>query len=79
MCRADAIWCSADDAPAIAQAINLLVRDEAVRRRYEEAAARLAAQFDWSNIETRFTEVLQETIREAARNRPERDPLVQPS
>lgn len=69
----------ADDATAIAQAINLLVRDEAVRRRYEEAAARLAAQFDWSNIETRFTEVLQETICEAARNRPERDPLVQPS
>lgn len=66
----------ADDAATISQAINLLLRDSAVRRRYEKAAAKLAAQYDWSNIEKRFTEVLQKAIREATQNRLARDPLV---
>ncbi len=50
----------ADDAATQVQAITLLLRDSALRRRYEQAAARLAAQYDWSNIERRFTEVLQQ-------------------
>jgi sugar transferase (PEP-CTERM/EpsH1 system associated) len=50
----------ADDALTLAQAITLLLRDSELRRRYEEAAARLAAQYDWSNIEQRFAQVLQE-------------------
>ena len=50
----------ADDAASQIQAITLLLRDSTLRRRYEEAAARLAAQYDWSNIERRFAEVLQQ-------------------
>jgi glycosyltransferase involved in cell wall biosynthesis len=50
----------ADDATSFAHAINLLLRDAAVRRLYEEAAARLAVQFDWPNIGNRFAEILRE-------------------
>jgi glycosyltransferase involved in cell wall biosynthesis len=53
----------ADDATSQIQAITLLLRDSALRRRYEQAAAQLAAQYDWSNIERRFAEVLQEVSR----------------
>jgi glycosyltransferase involved in cell wall biosynthesis len=56
----------ADDATSQIQAITLLMRDSALRRRYEQAAAQLAAQYDWSNIERRFTEVLQEVSRGTA-------------
>jgi glycosyltransferase involved in cell wall biosynthesis len=66
----------ADDAAAISQAINLLLRDAAVRRGYEEAAAKLAAQYDWSHIEKRFTEVLHAAICERAQNIPTRDTLA---
>jgi sugar transferase (PEP-CTERM/EpsH1 system associated) len=50
----------ADDAATFAQAITLLLRDSALRRRYEEAAPKLAGQYDWSNIAQRFAQVLQE-------------------
>jgi glycosyltransferase involved in cell wall biosynthesis len=66
----------ADDAASIVQAINLLLRDSAVRRRYEGAAAKLAAQYDWSNIERRFAQVLWEATRQTAQVRSTRDPLV---
>src|ERR1022692_1183664 len=56
----------ADDATSQIQAITLLLRDSALRRRYEKAATQLAAQYDWSNIERRFTEVLQEVSRGTA-------------
>lgn len=49
----------ADDAATLADAIILLLRDSALRRRYEQAAATLAAQYDWANIAQRFLEVLQ--------------------
>jgi len=53
------------DSPAeFADAILLLVRDNAIRRRYEESAAKLAAQFDWSHIAVRFADVLQNAVRE---------------
>jgi glycosyltransferase involved in cell wall biosynthesis len=58
----------ADDAATISQAINLLLRDSVLRRRYEEAAAKLAAQYDWSNIEQLFAQVLQDAIRGARQN-----------
>ena len=58
----------ADDAIALAQAITLLLRDSALRRGYEEAAARLASQYDWSNIEHRFAEVLEKVSRETGRS-----------
>lgn len=50
----------ADDAAKLADAIILLLRDSALRRRYEEAAATLAARFDWSNVTRLFAEVLRE-------------------
>jgi glycosyltransferase involved in cell wall biosynthesis len=49
----------ADDANSFADAILLLLRDAQVRRRFEEAAVRLAAQFDWSVVAGQFAEVLQ--------------------
>ncbi len=53
----------ADDEASFADAITLLLRDSALRRRYEEAAAKLAAQYDWSNIGQRFAEILGEVSR----------------
>lgn len=53
----------ADDAAAFAEAIVLLLRDGRLRRQYEIAATKLAAQYDWSNIGERFVEVLQQVSR----------------
>ncbi len=49
----------ADNARGFAAGILHLLRDAALRRRYEDAAAKLAAQYDWSHIARRFAEVLQ--------------------
>lgn len=49
----------ADNAVGFATGILHLLRDAALRRRYEDAAAKLAAQYDWSHIALRFAEVLQ--------------------
>jgi glycosyltransferase involved in cell wall biosynthesis len=56
----------ADDATTQIRAITLLLRDSVLRRRYEVAAAKLAAQFDWLTIERRFAEVLQQVSRGTA-------------
>jgi glycosyltransferase involved in cell wall biosynthesis len=56
----------ADDARSQIAAITLLLRDSVLRGRYEQAAAQLAAQYDWSNIERRFSEVLQQVTRRTA-------------
>jgi glycosyltransferase involved in cell wall biosynthesis len=66
----------ADDAAAFADAIILLLRDASLRRQYEQAAAKLAARYDWSNIVQRFAEVLQETSRNAELSSALRDPSV---
>ena len=66
----------ADDAASIVQAINLLLRDSIARRQYEEAAAKLAAQYDWSNIEQRFAQVLRAATHQPEQVRSTRDPLV---
>lgn len=58
----------ADDATTFAQAITLLLRDPVPRRRYEEAAAQLAALYDWSNIEQRFAKILREVSRKATQS-----------
>jgi polysaccharide biosynthesis protein PslH len=50
-----------DDAEGFANATILILTDPMLRRRYEEAAARLAAQYDWSKIAQQFAVVLQET------------------
>ena len=55
----------ADEADSFADATILLLTDAALRRRYEEAAARLAAQYDWSNIVQQFSAVLQDTCSSA--------------
>jgi len=48
----------ADDAGSFAQAVIMLLRDRELRRRYEQAAAQTAIQYDWSAIGERFSEVL---------------------
>jgi polysaccharide biosynthesis protein PslH len=48
-----------DDASAFAEAILLLLRDAGMRGRFEQAAVRLAAQFDWSVVTAQFADVLQ--------------------
>jgi glycosyltransferase involved in cell wall biosynthesis len=57
----------ADDATAFAGAIALLLNNANLRHQYEQAAAKLAAQYDWSNIAQRFTEVLEQVLQEALR------------
>jgi polysaccharide biosynthesis protein PslH len=49
----------ADNAGAFADAVILLLRNPIRRRQYEQAAATLAAQHDWSKIADRFAAVLQ--------------------
>jgi glycosyltransferase involved in cell wall biosynthesis len=53
----------ADSPEAFADAILQLVDDASLRRRFEEAGAKLAAQFDWSLVAERFVAVLEETAR----------------
>jgi glycosyltransferase involved in cell wall biosynthesis len=48
----------ADDAATFADSILLLLRDEALRRKYEAAATELASRFDWSKIVEQFAGVL---------------------
>jgi len=48
----------ADDASSFADAVILLLRDAETRRKFEQAARELAAQFDWSRIAPKFAEVL---------------------
>ena len=53
----------ADEPAAFANAIVKLTRDSALRRQYELAAARLASQYDWSNIAGVFADALQRACR----------------
>jgi glycosyltransferase involved in cell wall biosynthesis len=52
----------ADDASSFTDAILLLLRDAGLRRKYEQAAVRLASQFDWSRIVLQFADVLRKAI-----------------
>jgi glycosyltransferase involved in cell wall biosynthesis len=52
----------ADDPSTFAQAILTLLRDGELRRRYERAAAALAAQYDWSAIGVKFGKVLDAVV-----------------
>lgn len=58
----------ADDPTAFADAILTLIRDPILRQRYENSAAKLAAQYDWSNIVHLFGDVLRMVSRDAALN-----------
>lgn len=48
-----------DDPERFADAVVRLLTDAPLRRRYEEAGLRLAAQYDWSKIAAQFSAVLQ--------------------
>jgi glycosyltransferase involved in cell wall biosynthesis len=52
----------ADDPRAFTRGILQFLGDSALRRHYEDAAARLAAQYDWQHIARRFAEVLEEAV-----------------
>jgi glycosyltransferase involved in cell wall biosynthesis len=52
----------ADDASSFSDAILLLLRDASLRRKYEQAAVRMASQFDWSRIVLQFADVLRKAI-----------------
>jgi len=56
----------ADDAVSFSEAINLLLKDADLRHRFESAAARLAAQYDWSNIVEQFAAVLQQACNQSS-------------
>jgi glycosyltransferase involved in cell wall biosynthesis len=49
----------ADGPVAIAGAVTMLLQDAELRRRYERAAAALAAQYDWTAIGDKFAQVLE--------------------
>lgn len=57
----------ADDADSFAKAIVLFLRDEALRRRFEAAAAATAGKYDWPVITRQFVEVLKATMQAASR------------
>jgi polysaccharide biosynthesis protein PslH len=48
----------ADDATSFADAVILLLRDAAMRHKIEQAAVRLAVQYDWSQVVKQFAAVL---------------------
>jgi len=55
----------ADDPEAFAGAVIKLLQNADLRRRYEQAAATLAAKYDWATIGDKFSDVL-ETLTRAA-------------
>jgi glycosyltransferase involved in cell wall biosynthesis len=48
----------ADTPQAFSEAVVMLLRDPSLRRRYEQAAASLAAQFDWAAIGVQLAQLL---------------------
>ncbi|MGA7402233.1 MAG: glycosyltransferase, partial [Candidatus Sulfotelmatobacter sp.] len=50
----------ADNAQSFAAAVVRLLKEPELRRSYEQAAATLAARYDWSQIARRFAEVLRD-------------------
>ncbi|MGB9233242.1 MAG: glycosyltransferase family 4 protein [Terriglobales bacterium] len=52
----------ADDAPSFADAVILLLRDATMRRKIEQAAVRLAVQYDWSQVVKQFAQVLSNLV-----------------
>ncbi len=52
----------ADQPSSFGDSIITLLSDVPLRRKYEKAAAALAARYDWSNIARQFQEVLQQAI-----------------
>ncbi len=55
----------ADDPKSFVDAILLLLRNGDLRRKYEQAAVKLASQHDWSRIAEHFTVVLKAAVRDS--------------
>ncbi|MFN2511740.1 MAG: glycosyltransferase family 4 protein [Pyrinomonadaceae bacterium] len=53
----------ADDARTFADSVLTLLRDTTIRREFAEAAAKLAAQHDWSVVVNRFEDALVEAVK----------------
>ncbi len=49
----------ADGATNFGASVSLLLKDEAMRNKYERAAAELAARYDWSNVGAEFEAILE--------------------
>jgi glycosyltransferase involved in cell wall biosynthesis len=58
----------ADDAETFADAVIRLLSDHDLRRRYEQAAAPLAAKYDWSQVAEQFAAALQSVSLNNARS-----------
>jgi polysaccharide biosynthesis protein PslH len=52
----------ADSAESLASAVIELIRNPALRHNYEQAAALLAARYDWSEIARAFANVLEQSL-----------------
>jgi glycosyltransferase involved in cell wall biosynthesis len=57
----------ADDPGAFAASVTMLLEDVELRRRYERAAATLAAKYDWAAIADKFGQVLERLAGTASR------------
>jgi glycosyltransferase involved in cell wall biosynthesis len=60
----------ADDPSAFAGAVTRLLQDVELRRRYERAAAALAARYDWAVIGDQFAQVLETVVATAGFEEP---------
>jgi glycosyltransferase involved in cell wall biosynthesis len=56
----------ADDPKGFAEAVLMLLQNVDVRKRYERAAAELAARYDWPAVAARFEEVLEKVAGQAS-------------
>jgi glycosyltransferase involved in cell wall biosynthesis len=56
----------ADSASSFADAVILLLREATLRRKFEQAAVRLAAQYDWSHVVQQFATVLRKLTPESS-------------
>jgi glycosyltransferase involved in cell wall biosynthesis len=67
----------ADNPAAFADAVVLLLQNDALRRKYEEAALAIARKHDWSVVVTQFADVLCKVILASPEGRPMPAPVHQ--
>jgi polysaccharide biosynthesis protein PslH len=66
----------ADDPKSFAEAIVMFLQDREFRSRFEHAAAKLAAQYDWPAIGDKFSDVLTATVGTGRSTEPQYVPAV---
>jgi len=59
----------AEDPKSFAEAVDTFLQDKDARRRYERAAAELAARYDWKAVGAKFEEVLARVARQISVSR----------